>query len=78
MSINEYLNNLPDNVEKIDLSNKNLGELPDLLRFHNLKELNCENNRITIIPTFSNLKILYCSYNFIVSFSILPNIEILY
>jgi Leucine-rich repeat (LRR) protein len=78
MSINEYLNNLPDNVEKIDLSNKNLAELPDLFRFHNLNELNCENNGITIIPIFSNLKILYCSYNFIVSFSILPNVEILH
>ena len=77
MSINEYLNNLPDNVEKIDLSNKKLDELPDLFRFHNLKELNCENNGITSMPTFPNLKILYCSYNFIVSFPILPNIEIL-
>jgi Leucine-rich repeat (LRR) protein len=79
MSIKEYyLNNLPDNVEKIDLSNKNLYELPDLSKFHNLKELNCENNQLASIPTFPNLKILYCSHNFIVSFPILPNIEILH
>jgi Leucine-rich repeat (LRR) protein len=78
MSINEYLNNLPDEVEKIDLSNKNLDELPDLSRFHNLKELHCENNRLTEIPTFPNLKILYCNYNQLTSLPILPNIEALY
>jgi Leucine-rich repeat (LRR) protein len=78
MSINEYLNNLPDNVERIDLSNKKLDELPDLSRFHNLKELNCENNGITSMPTFPNLKILNCNYNFIISLPILLNIETLF
>ena len=76
--VTEYLNNLPDNVEKIDLSNKKLYELPDLSRFYNLKYLHCENNNLTGIPNFPNLKILDCNYNFIISLPIFLNIEILY
>lgn len=41
---NEYLNNLPENVQEIDLSNQLLLEVPDLSRFVCLKRLNLRGN----------------------------------
>jgi hypothetical protein len=35
--IENYLNSLPENIEEIDVSGKNLKYLPDLLRFKKLK-----------------------------------------
>lgn len=59
-----YLNSLPDDVEKIDLSNKNLNELPNLSRFYNLKVLNISNNKIKSIQSLpSNLIVLFCNKN---------------
>jgi Leucine-rich repeat (LRR) protein len=48
--IEEYLNYLDDNIEKIDLSYKRLKELPDLSRFKNLKQLLCSFNNLTSLP----------------------------
>jgi hypothetical protein len=36
MNIDHYLDNLPLDITKLDLSNKNLQKLPDLSRFNNL------------------------------------------
>jgi Leucine-rich repeat (LRR) protein len=35
----QFLNSLPTDIKKLDLSNKNLTILPDLSKFTNLEEL---------------------------------------
>ena len=63
-NIKNYLNSLPEDVEKIDVSYKKLTYLPDLSRFKNLQILNCHFNNLTSLPQLNNkLKILHCSYN---------------
>ena len=44
-NIENYLNSLPEDIETIDVSNKNLTYLPSLKRFYKLKKLNCSNNQ---------------------------------
>jgi Leucine-rich repeat (LRR) protein len=62
--IEEYLNGLPDDITSLKLSHKNLTYLPDLSRFYNLQELNCNNNELTELPPLNpSLKILHCSNN---------------
>lgn len=59
-----YLNSLPDDIEEIDVSNRNLTILPSLTRFRNLKRLYCNNNRLTVLPSLNeNLEIIWCQYN---------------
>ena len=45
-----YLDSLPNDIIKIDLSNRNLAELPDLSRFINLQYLECADNHLIILP----------------------------
>lgn len=75
--INEYLNSLPDNIEKINLINRNLTELPDLTRFKNLKELYCSKNKLTFLPKIDTLEILDCSINQLNTIPILDNLKVL-
>ena len=48
--IDDYLSNLPINITKINLSNKNLKILPDLSRFQFLEILNVSFNYLTTLP----------------------------
>ena len=49
-NITEYLNSLDEDIEFIDVSNKNLINLPNLSRFKKLKEIYCCNNKLTFLP----------------------------
>jgi len=72
-SVEEYLNSLPDDVEKIDVSFRNLYYLPNLSRFKKLETLFCNSNNLTSLPVLpKNLKKLYCSDNKLTS---LPNLS---
>lgn len=63
-SIENYLNSLPLDITLICISDKNLTYLPDLSRFYNLQELNCNNNELTELPPLNpTLKILHCCNN---------------
>jgi len=73
-NIKNYLNSLPEDVEKIDVSYKKLTYLPDLSRFKNLQILNCHFNNLTSLPQLNkNLKILFCSNNKLTSLPQLNN-----
>jgi len=73
-NIEEYINSLPDNIEKINISYKSLTYIPCLKRFHNLKELYCSNNQLTSLPKLNNsLEILYCYDNQLTSLPKLNN-----
>jgi len=72
-SVEKYLDSLPDDVEIIDVSNKNLDYLPDLSRFKKLKELYCHRNKLTSLPDLpKNLKELCCYNNELTSLPVLP------
>ena len=71
--VDVYLYGLPDDVEKIDLSNRNITSLPDLSRFYNLHELFVGCNLLTTLPPLPpNLKMLHCSNNLLTSLPTLP------
>ena len=71
--IETYLNSLLDDVDIIDVSNKNLDYLPDLLRFKKLKELHCDYNNLTSLPILpKKLKELYCGFNKLSLLPVLP------
>ena len=66
--IETYLNSLPDDTTKIDVSGRNLTYLPDLYRFKKLKYLNCSYNELTSLPPLNeNLEALYCYNNQLIS-----------
>ncbi len=63
-NIENYLNRLPDDIETINVSRKNLTYLPSLQRFHNLKTLDCSYNLLTILPELNgSLIVLKCFNN---------------
>ena len=67
-NIQQYLDEFPSNITKIDVSNKKLVNLPTLSRFNNLRELCCEGNQLTSLPLLPNtLTELYCEYNQLIS-----------
>ena len=51
--IETYINNLPENIEIINVNNKKIKYLPDLTRFTNLQTLNCCNNELTELSTLN-------------------------
>ena len=56
-----------------NVSYKQITYLPDLLRFKQLKQLNCSNNKLTSLPGLNeNLQKLYCWNNQLTS---LPNLN---
>ena len=62
--VQTYLDSLPDDVKRIDLSNKNLTELPDLSRFKKLQYLECDDNKLRYLPKFNETLIeIYCDNN---------------
>jgi len=63
-NIEEYLDSLPDDIEIIDVSYKNLTYIPSLDRFTKLIILDCEYNKLINLPNLPNtLEILHCAYN---------------
>jgi len=79
-NIEKYLDSLPDDVDTIDVSSKNLNYLPNLSRFKKLEKLYCGNNNLTSLPVLpEKLERLYCYENNLISLPILPeNLERLY
>uniref|UniRef100_A0A6C0H6Z7 Leucine-rich repeat protein n=1 Tax=viral metagenome TaxID=1070528 RepID=A0A6C0H6Z7_9ZZZZ len=72
-NIEEYLNSLPNDVEIIDVLNKNLEYLPDLSRFKSLNKLYCDFNKLTSLPVLpESLIYLSCRINKLTSLPILP------
>ena len=53
------INSLPDNITKLDVSNRGLTYL-DVRRFTNLKELYCHHNHLTCLYLNENLEELFC------------------
>lgn len=63
-NVEEYLNNLPNDITEIDISNKELLFIPDLIRFNKLRKLNCSYNKLTRLPVLpSTLIELNCYIN---------------
>ena len=79
-NIENYLSSFSNNVEELDISDKNLIVLPDLSRFFNLKKLICDHNYLTSLPPLNeNLEYINCSYNHLTSLHSLPySLEKLY
>ena len=62
--VQELVNSFQEDVKIINLSKKDLTELPDLSRFTKLKQLNCAYNKLTSLPLLPNsLQILNCNDN---------------
>ena len=71
--IEKYINSLPDNTKYIYIGHLNLTYIPDLTRFTDLRELKCEHNNITALPTLpQSLSKLYCYCNKITVLPQLP------
>ena len=69
----EYLNKLPLDTKRINVSNKQLIYLPNLSRFKNLQYLDCSNNHLTTLPELNdNLLVLNCENNKLV---VLPKLN---
>jgi Leucine-rich repeat (LRR) protein len=78
MNIEQYLNNLDDDIQILVIARQNLTELPDLRRFNKLKELDIVNNNITGILDITsnvtdNLMRLSCFNNQITEIKNLPS-----
>lgn len=67
MNTINYLNTLPDDITEINISNRNLNELPDLSRFKNLSYLDCSSNNLKELKLPKQLldKLIYliCDFN---------------
>jgi Leucine-rich repeat (LRR) protein len=62
--IETYLNSLPDDTKRINISGRNLTCLPDLSRFKELEILDCSYNQLTSLPPLNEkLECLICSFN---------------
>jgi Leucine-rich repeat (LRR) protein len=62
-------------ITQLDLSFKQLTELPDLSKYINLTKLNCQYNKLTNFTNLpSGLKVLECSHNSISNFDDLASI----
>lgn len=75
--VDEYLNSLPSDIEKINLKNRGLKILPDLSRFTNLKNLECEYNVLESLPNINTLEILNCFHNKLNEIPLINNLKIL-
>lgn len=71
----EYLDSLPADIKKIDISRRGIIRyLPNLDRFTQLEEFNCNHNGLFTLPALPNsLKILKCYYNDLTVLPTLPN-----
>ena len=75
----KYIKTYEENIDKstiteLDLSYKNLAELPDLSEYINLKYLYCDANQLTELPELpKSLMHLYCNNNQLTELPELPN-----
>ena len=78
-NIQTYIDSLPNNVEIIDVSSKQIKYLPDLSRFKQLEQLLCYNNQLTYLPNLNEkLQKLDCDNNQLTSLPTLnDNLQIL-
>jgi hypothetical protein len=73
-NIEKYLDELPENTTIINVSGKELRNLPDLNRFKNLQELHIQYNKLTSLPKLpDSLVTLKCYSNYLTSLPNLPN-----
>ncbi len=73
MSIQNYLDILSNDIIELDLSDRNLTELPNLIRFYKLTRLNISMNKLKeLINIPPRLKELNCSNNNIINIVSLP------
>jgi len=77
MDNKSYLNSLPDNITKLDVSNRGLTSL-DVRRFTNLKVLNCRHNHLTSLHLNEELHTLYCANNHLTSLHLNEELHTLY
>ena len=71
--VEQYLLNLPNNVEFIDISYSKLTKLPDLSKFTNLKKLNIGNNFLISLNNLPDTLVeLFCRTNKIKKLNNLP------
>ena len=64
----QYLDSLQDDIDIINLNNRNLNVLPNLSRFKNLRYLHCSNNNLTSLPKLNETLIeLWCDNNKLIS-----------
>ena len=77
MDNESYLNSLPENIKKLDVSNRGLTFL-DVTRFKNLETLNCVHNHLTSLYLNENLKILHCFNNKLSSLNLNKDLKELY
>ena len=57
--IEKYINELPDNTNKIDILFKKLKYIPDLSRFKNLLKLYCSSNQLTLLKLIYGFMALF-------------------
>lgn len=73
MTIDEYLNSLPETVTVIDVSNKKLVRCPSLVRFKHLVTFNCQFNKLEELPEMSDtVEVLMCHGNRLTRLDKLP------
>ena len=73
MTIESYLNSLPDDITELDVSERMLTYLPDISRFKSLEKLFCYKNSIVKLPELpKNLKELNCHCNKLTKLPELP------
>lgn len=73
MTIEEYLNKLPDNTKYIDISNGKLRWCPSLARFKNLNTLQCQFNSLDRLPEMSDsVENIFCYGNQLTKITKLP------
>lgn len=70
-----YVNSLPNDVFRINVSFKNITFIPDLTRFTNLRELSCSHNNLKHLPKLpDSIILLNCGNNELKSLpSVLPS-----
>jgi hypothetical protein len=78
--IERYLNSLSEDILILKIQYRDITILPDITRFKNLKELYCNDNKLSCLPTLpKSLEILHCGNNTLTCLPTLPqSLEILY
>jgi hypothetical protein len=72
-SIQKYVKSLENDITELDISDKNLTNLPDISRFTNLQILKCHRNKITVLPKLPDkLTQLICYSNELTELPELP------
>ena len=76
MDNQNYLNSLPHDITKLNVSNIDLTSL-DVRRFTNLQVLYCDHNQLSSLYFNENLEYLFCDHNHLASLYLNKNLKIL-